>query len=230
MKYWDLVIATVLVFTGVITPYEVIFMGQISAHHPLFIVNRIVDALFVKDMIMQFFMKVDAKVDGRYGTVLLKDPAMIKRRYLLGWFPIDVISVLPFDILLLTVQSAQKASGIKMLRCMRFMRLIKLLRILRTSRLILRWQGYVSLSFAMQKLVKFVLILCLALKRQRSADMGLSGLFFLPDGLCIEHIIISAGSNRTASMHVARQHYRNVALGTGLTSHIYDFGLADRPD
>mmetsp|Transcript_65096 Transcript_65096/g.210841 ORF Transcript_65096/g.210841 Transcript_65096/m.210841 type:complete len:690 (+) Transcript_65096:110-2179(+) len=185
VRYWDLVIAIALVFTGIVTPYEVIFMKQTKPYHWLFIVNRIVDMIFYKDMAMQFFLKVEVQMPGKYGLRMLRSPSVIRRRYLSTWFPIDVVSMLPFDVFFLLVEDAKSMSGITILRCIRLMRLVKLIRILRTSRLILRWQSFFAISFSTQKLAKFSFILVLS-SHWLACVWGLVGLTFGPE-LCDEH-------------------------------------------
>jgi len=155
MKYWDLVLSVALLFTGIVTPYEVIFVGRVKWDNWLFIVNRIVDIIFCKDMIMQFFLKVETGHVGKTGTVTLKDPWAIRKRYLTRWFVIDLISIMQFDIFFMFYEGPESLSRIKFLRCLRLIRLIKLVRILKSSRLIVRWQNYFAISFATQKLAKF---------------------------------------------------------------------------
>jgi len=162
MKYWDLVLSVALLFTGIVTPYEVIFVGRVKWDNWLFIVNRIVDIIFCKDMIMQFFLKVETGHVGKTGTVTLKDPWAIRKRYLTRWFVIDLISIMQFDIFFMFYEGPESLSRIKFLRCLRLIRLIKLVRILKSSRLIVRWQNYFAISFATQKLAKFTFVLFLS--------------------------------------------------------------------
>jgi len=162
VKYFDLVITVALVFTGVVTPYEVIFVKTVAATDWLFFVNRIVDLIFVVDIASQFFLKVPVRQPGKRGTVLLKDRQRIRRMYMTSWFPIDIIGILPFDIVFLVWDGADHYSGVKILRCVRLLRLVKLVRILRSSRLILRWQSYLGASFRSQKLAKFSVVLLMS--------------------------------------------------------------------
>jgi len=51
---WDIVILISLLFTALVTPYEVALLStQIDA---LFFLNRIIDIFFLKDMVMNFFL------------------------------------------------------------------------------------------------------------------------------------------------------------------------------
>ena len=54
---WDTVTGSALIFTAVVTPYEVAFIAPATLGNEwYFILNRIVDAVFVIDLILQFFM------------------------------------------------------------------------------------------------------------------------------------------------------------------------------
>ena len=58
---WDSLTAAILIYIATFTPFEVAFLdAPTSATEPLFIVGRIVDAIFILDMILQFFMMVRA--------------------------------------------------------------------------------------------------------------------------------------------------------------------------
>mmetsp|Transcript_125298 Transcript_125298/g.350873 ORF Transcript_125298/g.350873 Transcript_125298/m.350873 type:complete len:695 (+) Transcript_125298:126-2210(+) len=155
MKWWDLLIVCCLVFVGIVTPYEVIFIGPLKWTNWLFMCNRFVDTVFVIDIVLQFFLKVDICNDGRRGRLLLKDPKIIRWRYLTSWFIVDIVGVMQFDLLFMFYEDSEAVAGIKFLRMVRLFRLMKLLRILRGSRVMARWQDYFTISFAVQKLIKF---------------------------------------------------------------------------
>ena len=66
--------------------------------------------------------------------------AQVAKRYLQGWFIIDFVSVLPFDIIGMAANS-DDASQLKVLRVIRVARLLKLLRIIRVNRVFRRWEN-----------------------------------------------------------------------------------------
>jgi len=156
MRAWDTLVAACLIYVGIVTPYEVIFIGPLDIDSWLFLYNRIVDAIFIKDILLQFFVKFELFDHGRRGRVLVKDPWLIRRRYLTTWFPIDLIGVMQFDLWFILLEDATSIAPIKFLRMVRLLRLIKLLRMLRTSRLVARWQNFFNVSFAVQKLTKLI--------------------------------------------------------------------------
>lgn len=55
--FWDLLTALALLFTATITPYEVAFVAPaVTGGEPIFIINRIIDFVFIVDFVMQFFL------------------------------------------------------------------------------------------------------------------------------------------------------------------------------
>ena len=54
MRWWDLLIFLALIFTALVTPYDVAFLdNRLDA---FFFVNRTVDSVFFTDMMFQFFL------------------------------------------------------------------------------------------------------------------------------------------------------------------------------
>ena len=88
------------------------------------------DVLFVIDMILNFitgFRTDDGDVEMRCRLISL--------HYLKGWFAIDLISILPFQLIELATESNQSSSYNKLLRLARLPRLYKLLRIFKCVRI-----------------------------------------------------------------------------------------------
>jgi len=131
MKQWDLVMMICLLFTAVLTPFEVAFLQ--TTLDLLFIINRVVDALFACDLVMQFFL---AYMDSDGQWVVEHD--RIASRYLVGWFWIDLVSILPFDTIGIVLGN-DEISRLAILRGIRLLRLFKLFRLVRASRIFSRW-------------------------------------------------------------------------------------------
>lgn len=169
---WHFVATAALLFTVAVTPFEVGFLGApatVDDLNALFYINRVVDLVFIVDIILQFFIMVPKQEGGQAawgqpadGTTLVWETRLseIARRYALGWFPIDVISVAPFifDILpLLDPEGSSSAGGAKALRTIRALRLIKLLRLLRASRVFGPLKERIALPFVRLTLVRLLL-------------------------------------------------------------------------
>eukprot|EP00898_Chlorokybus_atmophyticus_P002905 jgi/Chlat1/3615/Chrsp237S00261 len=151
MRHWDVLMLSLLFWTAVITPYEVAFL-QTSIHSGLFWINRLVDLLFTIDIIMNFNLMYFDPAD----NVWVVSRKNATQRYVSGYFAMDIISVIPFDVI--GMVSDSQARKLKVLRALRIIRLAKLLRILRTGRIFHRWEASRAVNYSLMKLVKFMII------------------------------------------------------------------------
>ena len=151
--YWDALVGTFLLFTATFTPYEVAFLGDgdgltvtVDAR---FVINRIVDLGFLMDMGFNFFLPYQTS-DNR----MITDHPTIVRKYLFGWFPLDCVSIVPYDLIGAMMQD-DSLSNLKVLRAIRLLRLAKLLRIIRLGRLFRRFEATHEVNYAVLALNKF---------------------------------------------------------------------------
>ena len=89
VRYWDFVILTALMITVFITPWEVSFLPPTRVasddwgERPItFVVNRLVDTVFVIDVGLAFFLPYRTKRTGMW----VYEKRRIVRNYLRGWF------------------------------------------------------------------------------------------------------------------------------------------------
>jgi len=144
LKRWDGLCGVVVLYIAFATPFEVAFLD--AELGPLFYFNRMIDGMFTCDMVLQFFLPYLEIT--RNGEMYIHSPRMIARRYLGRWFAIDLTSILPFDILSVTVLAGDDSvSQLKILRTIRLMRLFKLVRLLKGMRIFYRYQTQVGLSY-----------------------------------------------------------------------------------
>jgi hypothetical protein len=175
MQIWDTLTTSALVWTALVTPFEVAMLEppagwDTALTDPLFIINRLIDLLFFFDMLLQFALMVQTFSD-REGVKWIDEPRLIAKTYLRGWFSLDLISLIPsaFDIIPLVGSSndaiarwrvcgpwrclvvsgeSNAISRFKALRVIRVCRLIKLTRLLRASRMLRRWETRLSINYA----------------------------------------------------------------------------------
>jgi hypothetical protein len=158
MQKWGIVVLVALIYTALVTPFEVAYLQ--SQFNALFIVNRFVDVVFLIDMCMQFFLKVE--VHERQGVTWIRDRKVLAMRYMKCWFWIDLISILPFDILGI-VDDSEAFQALKSVRIIRLLRLLKLVRIVKASRMLSQWQNYVAMKYSSIALLKLsVGLVCMA--------------------------------------------------------------------
>ena len=220
MSVWDGVTSTALIFTAVVTPFEVSFLEPAETMlDGLWLINRLVDAIFVVDMALQFFLMYQVGRDDGAGTSWEYRLPQIQRHYLRGWFTLDALSIFPsvFDILPYT--GAMDAGGdliqIKIVRIIRTTRLLKLVRLVRSSRLVKRWRTRISLTLATISIFLLALYIVVATHwlacllalqtifviNRRDSWFGSFGWCTLDDDE--EEVCVSTGQQYVASLHWA---------------------------
>lgn len=161
---WDMLGGLILIYTAIGTPYEVVFLR--SPEDMLdgrFLFNRAIDAFFLLDLILQFFIMYPQEkvvnVKSQEDTVqsltrsrqqkkgqgagsalsdMVTSHAMIVRHYLCGWFLIDFVSVLSLAVDVLPIVLALEVGDDVANEASRYesVRLLRLLRVLRLLKLI----------------------------------------------------------------------------------------------
>ena len=171
MQRWDFFTLSALFFTATVTPYEVRLMWEETTWEtlisdgalPLFIVNWFVNVVFMVDICFNFFLPYREPI--AKGGGMVKNHRLIAKNYLCSWFPLDIISVVPVDNIMMAIDTTQikGASMLAAIRLLRLLRLIKLARILRASRIFSRWENSISLSYAKQDLIRWTIIIMILL-------------------------------------------------------------------
>lgn len=113
----------------------------------LFLINQAVNLVFVFDMFVQCRTPYRDKKTGK----LVTNPNVILLTYSLGWGPVDLISVIPFELLALF---GSVSSQLQILRVLRLMKLAKLLRLFRASRKMKQLQIYITLRYSAIQILK----------------------------------------------------------------------------
>lgn len=162
MGLWDLATATALVFTALATPFEVSYLPP-STSGVLFIVNRLVDAIFIADLVLNFFLVYPSSASESGAARWVDDHVEIARHYLRGWFTIDLLSCVTiiFDLPIWEFQASSNVDKLKVVRLLRVLRLIKLLRLLRGMRILKRWETRLEINYGMLSLVQSMLFVVL---------------------------------------------------------------------
>eukprot|EP00438_Fugacium_kawagutii_P028542 Skav222539 [mRNA] locus=scaffold2875:218733:225508:+ [translate_table: standard] len=109
---------------------------------------------------MQFFFMY--KVKTNRGLVWEPRLQKIARHYLTTWFTIDVLSLIPFDLLSLASET-ERVSSLKGLKVLRALRLLKLIRVLKSSSLMHKVEISVSMPYhhlALFRFLAFLLFYC----------------------------------------------------------------------
>ena len=108
VQYWDMATACALLFTMWVTPYEV-GLDLPTKFNGLFIANCVVGLIFLCDIFIQFVLPQPLRgTDKRGETSFERRHWRLARRYMLGWMPLDIVTVIPFDVLVWQVCAAAR--------------------------------------------------------------------------------------------------------------------------
>lgn len=160
LTYWDMVVTILVLIIAVLAPYETAYL------HPkldvLFLFNRFVDIMFIIDMMLQF---VTAAPDPNKQGHQLKSFGDIASAYIKGWFVVDILSIAPVDIILVSTgdnESTGLQSELTNLKAIRLLRLLRLCRLARLQRIMERWQTKIGMNYSIIALVQFLAMIAVA--------------------------------------------------------------------
>uniref|UniRef100_B1AR82 Potassium voltage-gated channel, subfamily H (eag-related), member 6 n=1 Tax=Mus musculus TaxID=10090 RepID=B1AR82_MOUSE len=130
---WDWLILLLVIYTAVFTPYSAAFLlsDQDDSQRgtcgytcsPLTVVDLIVDIMFVVDIVINFrttYVNTNDEV--------VSHPRRIAVHYFKGWFLIDMVAAIPFDLLIFRTGSDETTTLIGLLKTARLLRLVRVAR------------------------------------------------------------------------------------------------------
>ncbi|XP_069841216.1 voltage-gated inwardly rectifying potassium channel KCNH7 isoform X2 [Dendropsophus ebraccatus] len=130
---WDWLILLLVIYTAIFTPYSAAFLlNDIEEQkrrtcgyscNPLNVVDLIVDIMFIIDILINFrttYVNLNEEV--------VSDPAKIAIHYFKGWFLIDMVAAIPFDLLIFGSGSDETTTLIGLLKTARLLRLVRVAR------------------------------------------------------------------------------------------------------
>lgn len=122
---WNLVGLFLYVYLAFAIPVFAAFEGStvIMSNYAFFFFSCVVDLYFICDICAQF---MTAYVD-RTGS-LVTEPGLVARNYVRGWFLPDLVSSIPWDLIILVCSSGNVLILARTLRIARMARLTRLLR------------------------------------------------------------------------------------------------------
>uniref|UniRef100_A0A8C5KFW5 Potassium voltage-gated channel, subfamily H (eag-related), member 6 n=1 Tax=Jaculus jaculus TaxID=51337 RepID=A0A8C5KFW5_JACJA len=130
---WDWLILLLVIYTAVFTPYSAAFLlsdqdesQRVTCGYtcsPLTVVDLIVDIMFVVDIVINFrttYVNTNDEV--------VSHPRRIAVHYFKGWFLIDMVAAIPFDLLIFRTGSDETTTLIGLLKTARLLRLVRVAR------------------------------------------------------------------------------------------------------
>ena len=153
---WDIVMLVFLTYVAVFTPYQIAFLSE---HHiittpqswmGLFVLDRMVDFVFLVDMCVNFR---SAWYEGE-GRVVVFDSKEAAQKYLKGWFLLDFLSLVPWEMVSL-IFDLEDATALRFPKLLKLLRLMKILKVVRASRVVARVEQHLGLKYGVVRLLKF---------------------------------------------------------------------------
>ena len=158
--HWDLFITVILIFTCISTPFRIAFTETDALGW--LIVNYTIDSLFFVDIVL-IFNSAYQDEDFR----IVDDRKQIAKVYLKGWFMVDILAIVPFDLIFQGTGSGMN-DMVKIARIGRMYKLIKLTKLLRIlkivkerSKLLKYVQELLKIGVGFERLFFFILIFIL---------------------------------------------------------------------
>uniref|UniRef100_A0A1I8H9P1 Potassium voltage-gated channel protein eag n=4 Tax=Macrostomum lignano TaxID=282301 RepID=A0A1I8H9P1_9PLAT len=131
---WDWIILILTGYTAVMVPFNVAFKTKTMDDVAFLVMDSIVDVVFFIDIVLNFH----TTFVGPNGEVI-SDPSVIRVNYLKGWFVIDLLSCLPYDVFN-AFQPESSEGGISSL--FSALKVVRLLRIGRVARKVDQYLEY----------------------------------------------------------------------------------------
>ena len=129
---WDLWLTVLLIVTCIITPYRIAFEAKEGSNEKRsVIVNNIIDVFFLFDMIFSF---TTAYTDEDFRVI--DDRATIAKGYLKSWFLIDLLAILPFELIRRGGGGSGMNDVVRLARIGRLYKLIKLTKLMRVFKIV----------------------------------------------------------------------------------------------
>uniref|UniRef100_A0A7N6A4S3 Voltage-gated inwardly rectifying potassium channel KCNH2 n=1 Tax=Anabas testudineus TaxID=64144 RepID=A0A7N6A4S3_ANATE len=127
---WDWLILLLVIYTAILTPYSAAFLLNYQAAmqrcgyscSPLNVVDLIVDIMFIIDILINFRTTYVNSNDE-----VVSHPVRIAVHYFKGWFLIDMVAAIPFDLLIYR-NGEETTTLIGLLKTARLLRLVRVAR------------------------------------------------------------------------------------------------------
>uniref|UniRef100_A0A3B3R4F8 Potassium voltage-gated channel subfamily H member 7 n=1 Tax=Paramormyrops kingsleyae TaxID=1676925 RepID=A0A3B3R4F8_9TELE len=130
---WDWLILLLVIYTAIFTPYSAAFLLNDQEEqkrrecgyscNPLNLVDLIVDIMFIIDILINFrttYVNLNDEVVSHSGKIAVN--------YFKGWFLIDMVAAIPFDLLIFGSGSDETTTLIGLLKTARLLRLVRVAR------------------------------------------------------------------------------------------------------
>lgn len=126
--YWDVLVGFFIIWSVVLLPFRIAF--EISSTGGMFVFDCIIDICFGIDMILNF--RTGYFTDQE---LYVADPRKIAKRYLSGFFLPDLLSTVPFDLIVGAIMGGDGSANVRSVKLIRVVRLVRLAKLMKLFKL-----------------------------------------------------------------------------------------------
>jgi len=148
---WSLLILLLVIYTTISTPYMIAIDDGSNDVDALFVFDRILDALFISDVLLQFFLSYEDSIS----MIEVKDPILIAKNYLRFWFWLDLVSIFPYDLIAFFVHG-DAIGDLSVLSIIRMFRMFKLFKLMSIKRIFQRMEAQYAINYDYLELGKYL--------------------------------------------------------------------------
>jgi len=130
-RCWETMIIIAVIFQAGYIPFLVSFEPPQEKGGGWATFNTVMDALFIVDLLVMFNCTVQVEQDR-----IIRDRVGIAREYLRMWFWIDLVSAIPFNLLLSVLGESDDFAALGLLKSFRLPKLLRILKIMRLLKLL----------------------------------------------------------------------------------------------
>jgi CRP-like cAMP-binding protein/voltage-gated potassium channel Kch len=152
--YWDLFVGLLIIVSVTAIPVRIGFSVTLEKTSFAFIFDCFTDLLFFIDICLNFNTGYLDEME-----LLVTDRKLIVAHYLRGWFPIDLVSTVPIDLIAEGIMGSGGGSNLASLKLVRIIRMFRLLKLARLKKLAKIWKKMtqsLDLNPAALKLLKLL--------------------------------------------------------------------------
>jgi hypothetical protein len=188
---WDLLIAILVVVTGLVIPFQVAFVRAVGLWGSLLV--------YALDLVFLLDIRFNFRTTFREFGSEVRDRGRIAKRYRRGMFPWDLVSTVPFDVLLLP-WAHLAVGGLPVLL---LLRLFRLGRVVRLQVILRRWQRSRSTNTGYVRITRLLAVVFLLVHWVACGWFAIA----VAEGLSADSWVARAG---LADLGIGQQYLRSV--------------------
>ena len=126
---WDFYIMIMMVLAALLTPWQLAFVEKDTVEW--IIVNAIIDISFLIDIVVTF----NTAFFDENKLLMVTDKCTIAKQYIRFWFWLDLLSIIPFDLIISHTSNGDMGNVAKISRVSKLYKMVRMLRMIKMIRI-----------------------------------------------------------------------------------------------